>query len=213
MESPPKIDSVLRRYDYLRGQRDSAKSQVSELKGKVKGLKRRLLLLARAQVLAQKVAQETQEELQFRIADLVTSALHTVFPDPYDFVVRFEQRRGRTEAAMLLERNGMEIDPCDAAGGGVVDVVAFALRLCLWKLKVRQSRATMILDEPFRHVSRDLQPRIGRLLHEVSEKLGVQMVLVSHEEELADHADRVFEVRIRNGRSSVEALDPSGRNL
>jgi len=82
-----------------------------------------------ALLIAQEVAQQTQEELEFQVSALVTNALASIFPDPYEFKVEFEIKRGKTEAAMFFTRGGEEIDPLTASGGGVVDIAAFALRL------------------------------------------------------------------------------------
>jgi len=195
--------AISRRYHYLMGQRDAAKDRVRDLKDKLQGLEEKAILIGKAQALVQLVAQETQEELRYKIAGLVTLALRAVFPDPYTFIVRFTQKRGRTEAEMLVEREGLEIDPYEASGGGVVDVIAFALRLCLWRLKARRTEALMILDEPFRFVSRDLQARVGKMVSDVSRKLGLQLIIVSHEEELIDAADKVFRIKMREGISEV----------
>ena len=198
-------EKVSRRFHYLMGQRDSARDRVRELKSRLGELDNRGLLIGKAQALVQEVAQETQEELRYKLADLVTLALQSVFPEPYRFVVRFTQKRGRTEAEMLVEREGMEIDPYEASGGGVVDVIAFALRLCLWRLKAKRTRATMILDEPFRFVSRDLQEGVGKMVAKISRELELQLIIVSHEEELISNADKVFRVTIRDGVSTVAA--------
>ena len=210
MDSQPVIEvaeKIFRRFHYLMGQRDTLKNQVRDLKTKLGELDNRGILIGKAQALVQQIAQETQEELQYKIADLVTLALQTVFPEPYIFIVRFTQKRGRTEATMLVEREGMEIDPYEASGGGVIDVIAFALRLCLWKLKAKRTRGTMILDEPFRFISRDLQLNVGKMISEVSKKLKLQLIIVSHEEELIDNADKVFQVRIRDGVSTVNEAE------
>ena len=204
-------EKVSRRFHYLMGQRDSARDRVRELKSRLGELDNRGLLIGKAQALVQEVAQETQEELRYKLADLVTLALQSVFPEPYRFVVRFTQKRGRTEAEMLVEREGMEIDPSEASGGGVVDVIAFALRLCLWRLKAKRTRATMILDEPLRFVSRDLQEGAGRMISKISKELGLQLIIVSHEEELIDAADKVFRVSIRDGISTVNETEAQGQ--
>lgn len=158
-----------------------------------------------AQALIQAVAQRTQQEIEYRIGELVTLAMEAVFPDPYALRLRFEVRRGRTEADLLfVDKNGEELDPMDATGGGAVDVAAFALRVALWSLQRPRSRATIVMDEPFRFLSSDLQPRAGVMLREVSERLGLQFILVTHEEEILEAADRVFRVRQRDGKSEVE---------
>ena len=91
----------------------------------------------------------------------------------------------------------------DASGGGAVDVAAFALRVASWSMQHPRSRATIILDEPMRFLSTDLQPKASEMLKQLSEKLGLQFIIITHEEELADEADKVFEIRQRKGVSEV----------
>jgi len=66
------------------------------------------------------------------------------------------------------------------------------------------SRNTFALDEPFRFVSRNLQPQASLMLREISQKVGLQVVMVSHSEDLIESADRVFRVSLRKGVSVVE---------
>lgn len=148
------------------------------------------------------VALRTQEHLQYHISETVTGALRAVFPDPYEFVVEFVERRGRTECDLLFKRGDMSVDPLTAAGGGAVDVAAFALRVAAWSMMRPRSRALLILDEPFRYLSADLLPRAGEMLQEVASRLGLQVLLVTHAEELVAGADKVFEVR-KARRTSV----------
>jgi DNA repair exonuclease SbcCD ATPase subunit len=62
----------------------------------------------------------------------------------------------------------------------------------------------LILDEPFRYLSTDLQSKASEMLNEISERLGLQIIMVTHEEELVDEVDKTFRVRINKGKSTVE---------
>jgi len=77
----------------------------------------------------------------------------------------------------------LEVDPLSAAGGGVVDIAALALRLsCL--LLARDRSRVLILDEPLRFLSTGHQDRIRSLLEQLSRDLRVQIVMVLHDEGL-----------------------------
>ncbi len=155
-----------------------------------------------AQVIIQQVSRETQEQLKFHIESIVSMALEAVFDEPYKFKVLFEIKRNQTEAVCKFERDGELIDPMTATGGGAVDVASFALRVTLWSLG--KTRSTIILDEPFRFVSQDLQPRAGALIKELSDKLGIQFIVVTHSQIMVDAADKVLVARLKNGRSKVK---------
>jgi hypothetical protein len=163
----------------------------------------RLERLEEAQAFLQTVAAETQGQLRFHIEDMVQAAIDACWPGEYAFVCRFETKRGRTEASLLLLKEGAEIDPMAASGGGVVDVISFALRLAAWSLS--KTKPLLVFDEPFKHLSRDLRPKAAEILRELSRNLGLQIVLTTHDEILLEVADRVFENKIdREGVSRVE---------
>jgi ABC-type sugar transport system ATPase subunit len=137
-----------------------------------------------AATIVQTIAQAIQQEAHARVAGVVTRCLAAVFPDPYEFRIEFDRKRGRTEARMFFVRDGMEIDPQTAAGGGVVDVAAFALRLSAILLAQPQRRRVMVLDEPFKFLSADRRDAVRDLLETLSAELGVQFVIVTHIDEL-----------------------------
>lgn len=156
----------------------------------------------KARAVIQEIAQETQQELEFHISNLVTLALDIVFPDEnIHFVTRFVQRRNKTECDLLFEENGNEYKPLDGSGYGAVDVAAFALRLALWTLD--PSSEVIILDEPFRDVSPDLQSKVGEMLKSLSDKLQIQILMISHAEDVNIQADKTFVIKKSKGESYV----------
>lgn len=139
-----------------------------------------------AQQILQQVAQTIQQEAHHRIAAIVTKCLRSVFDeDAYEFRINFERKRGRTEAKLVFVRDGKEIDPRSAAGGGTVDVTAFALRVACLVLSRPPVRRLLIVDEPFKHLSEKYRPRIARMIEKLSEDLGIQFIIVTHSPELA----------------------------
>jgi len=162
--------------------------------------------LEQAQALVQDVATETQNQLKFHLEDLVQHAVESLFPGRYQFKVDFEISRGRTAASMYLEADGHPLDPMDECGGTVVQVVAFALRVAAWTLNPTDN--TILMDEPFAAVSSDFRAVCGELLSGLSEKLGIQFIVVASHESgqsyLVDYADQVLEVsQDKDGRSHV----------
>lgn len=137
-----------------------------------------------AQQIVQAVAETVQEEAHQRISGVVTRCLAAVFEEPYEFQIQFERVRGRTEAKLLFVRDGQAIPPIDSAGGGVVDVAAFALRISCLMLARPACRRLVVLDEPFRFVSAGYRGRVRAMLEGLQKELGVQIIMVTHIEEL-----------------------------
>lgn len=196
----------------LRARLENEKGKLSQVRSdKVEAINllfelgRQKLVVEQAQLILQTVSQQTQEQLSWHINDLISSAIDSVFPeDQFTFFLEFVQRRGKTEADMFLaDSKGNKVKPADAEGGGLVDIVSFALRICLWSL-TRSSRNAIIIDEGFKFLSRDLLPKAGELVKTLSEKLGLQIIMVSHLDELIDMADRVIVVKKTKGISIAE---------
>ena len=158
-----------------------------------------------ARIVVQTVAESTQKQIEWHISNLVTSALAAVFPDPYTCTLKFVQRRNQTEADLIFTKDGNETDDLlSTAGGGAVDIASFALRVALWSIK--KTRSVIILDEPFRFLSVNLQAKASEMIKEISEKLGIQIIMVSHLPEIIKAADRVINVTNVNGESQIAIL-------
>lgn len=145
-------------------------------------LKARKALLEEAQQIIRSVAQQLQTQAHQKVAQVVSSCLRAVFNDPYEFKIHFDQKRGKTEARFTLERDGFEVDPLTASGGGVVDVAAFGLRLACLMLSKPRRRRLLILDEPFRMLSANYAQNAADMLEQMSAELGVQIIMVTHQD-------------------------------
>lgn len=157
-----------------------------EERSSLKKAKTRLVDARKAQEILQGLAQVVQQKAHERLATVVSSCLASVFPEePYEFEIQFERRRGKTEAQLKFRRGDLLADPLTAAGGGVVDVAAFALRIaCLIMHRPRLS-PVVVLDEPFRFVSLQHQDAVRQMLERLSEDLKVQIIFVTHNQNLA----------------------------
>jgi DNA repair exonuclease SbcCD ATPase subunit len=158
----------------------------------------------KARTVVQTVAKSTQEKIEICISNLVSMALATVFPDPYAFTLRFVERRNTTEADLIFSKNDNETDDLlNTGGGGVADIASFALRIALWSLK--KTRATFILDEPDKFLHNpEYQTKASELMHELCEKMDIQIILVSDQERIIAAADKVIRVSNKNGISEVD---------
>ena len=159
-----------------------------------------------AQIILQGVAQKTQKNLEIHFSDLVTLALRSVFDEPLEFTMTVVPRRNKTEVDLFLsDQGGTDDDPMDCSGGGALDVASFALRVAFWSL--RKNRYTLILDEPFKFVSPDLQHKVSDMVRLLSDKLNLQIIMVSHAEEINYSADKTFVISKTNGISTVQESD------
>ena len=186
-----------------KGRRNQIQDSIQNLELSLKEKGRELRRHEQARTIIQEVALKTQKQLSYHISEITSLALNTIFSEPYTLEADFVQRRNKTECDLYFVRNEERVDPLSASGGGAVDVTAFALRVASWAMQRPRSRNTLILDEPFRYLSSGLLPLAGEMLKQIFEKLGLQIIMVSHCEELIEKADRIFMVKIKNGVSSI----------
>ena len=185
-----------------KGQQQSAEQAVKAGKNKVRKLVREVELCEEARLIIQTVAKQTQEELEYRVVEPVNLALAAVFNSPYTLHLTFEEKRGKTEARLFFKRRG-EITHIKHSGGGARDIASFALRVALWSLQMPKSRRVLFLDEPFKFLSRGLHPKASQMVKEISHKLNVQVIMVTHSSQMLEYADKVFDVVIKNGVSQI----------
>jgi len=183
------------------GRLDLLKEQKEEIASDEEKETERLENLQVARSLIQKAAQLTQERLSVHISDLVSLALRSVFEEPYEFQATFENRRNTIECDLNFVKDGNEYKPLDSCGYGAADVASFALRIAYWSLG--ETRPVLIWDEPFRQLSKKKQPMAAEMVKRLSKELGLQIIIITHSEELAECADKVFKVSISKGVSKV----------
>jgi DNA repair exonuclease SbcCD ATPase subunit len=195
--------------EHKKGQASQIATDLKDCQKVINGLVKEIEFSEKAQGIIQAVARATQSELEYRITEPVSLALEAVYDNPYKMAAKFEiTGRGTTECHLGFERNGNTIKPTDSSGGGPIDIASYALRISCWSLSQPRSRPVLILDEPFRFVSRNKMPLAGQMLKETSRQLGLQIIIITHIPELMECADRIINVSIKDGISKVKIDNP-----
>ncbi len=137
--------------------------------------------LEEAQKIVQQVSQTIQQQAHSQIAGVVSKCLQMVFGKEYDFKIKFERKRSKTEAKLLLLKKGHEVeDAIDEDSGGIVEVAAFALRVACLILSKPALRKVLILDEPFKCVSRNHLDKVRYMLEGLSKDFKIQFIIITH---------------------------------
>jgi len=198
------IEKIRQNLERRKGALGKVQADLKTARRELKRQQIRRKQLEHALEISKQVGLKTQKELEYHLSNLVSAAIASVFPqNPYAFRIQFVERRGKTECDLFLEREGELIDAMSAAGGGVVDVAALALRIAALSMKGRTVRQILLLDEPFKHLSMDLQGAAEEMLHELAHQVGVQVICNSHGVSAVAFADRVFNVKMKGGFSKI----------
>lgn len=155
----------------------------------------------KARIIFQEIAQQTQKNLEAHISNLVSLALKAVSPDFPNFIAEMSIRRNQLECDLFFEKKGNKVHPLNSSGGGPKDVASFALLVSYWSMG--NNRACLVLDEPFRNVSPDLQGNVGDMLRLISDKLNLQLIIVSHADTVNESSDKQFHVDLVDEESHV----------
>lgn len=187
-----------------KGRKAQIQSSIDRDSLKIKHDEREYRQNEKAREIVREIGLKMQEQLQYHISDITSLALEAVFENPYKLEVEFIQRRNKTECDLYFSRDGMRVDPLTASGGGTVDVASFALRIASWSMMNPRPNNVIILDEPLRYLSEDNQEKGSQMIKELSKKLGLQFIIVTHEQTLATYADRIFETTIKKGITKIK---------
>lgn len=175
------VSQVQRKIDKHLSDYKAAKHQCKEEEKKLQEAKAYCHNVEESRQICQTVAEAIQKTAHKQISAVVSTCLHTVFGEDYGFDIRFEKKRGRTEAKLLLLKNGHEIsEPLDSDSGGVLDLAGFALRLSCLMLTKPKLRRILVLDEPFKFVSETYREKIVALIEQLSQDFQIQFVIVTH---------------------------------
>lgn len=203
--------------DYLqqKGQFSQLLAQEQDLNKQLDSLKEHNVLLEQSRVLLQKAGSDARETARIRLQETVTDALKYVFGQDFEFIIEFKETRGRTEAEFYVQSdyNGEKIKtkPEDARGGGVVDIIAIALRVALIQIYNNPViRGPIILDEPGKHVSADYTMKLATFLKQINQTFDRQIIISTHQQDLANIADDSYMVELKGGKSVVTKTNVGG---
>jgi len=168
-------------------------------------------ILEQVRILLQRASEYARNQIKQQIEMLVTHCLQFVFGPNLEFVIELSEVRGKTEADFYVISNyddkKIKTKPQDARGGGVVDVIALALRIAVMQSTNSYIEGPLILDEPAKHVSSEYIANVAQFLKQISEIFNRQIIMVTHNQYLSEIADLSYKVELRDGVSSVSLCD------
>jgi DNA repair exonuclease SbcCD ATPase subunit len=160
-----------------------------------------------AATVLQKISQSQQAFLQGKLESLVSYALTTIFGKTYQFQAVFDVRGNQTELSFkVADENGNFQDLKRSHGGGLISVVAFLLRVIVLLSVGSEYRRLLVLDEPFVQLSEEYLPAFTGFLKDFTKQADLQIVMITHNEELRSVGDKVYKFRNINGETKVEVI-------
>ncbi|ASS74566.1 ATPase [Tumebacillus algifaecis] len=196
-------------YNRRLGEQEALLRKKRQVEEKVTEKRAEIAKLEQVKILLQESSAFAREQARRQIETMVTNALQFIFGDQdLEFRVEIDEVRGRAEGEFLVVSTyGGEIPvqtrPQDARGGGVVDVISLALRAALLHANRPRLDGPIILDEPAKHVSEEYSRQVAEFLKQLSTAFGRQIIMVTHNQHLANTGDTAYMVEMRSGKSYV----------
>jgi DNA repair ATPase RecN len=151
----------------------------------------------------QEVAKEVQSQLSVKIETITNLGLQTLFGDEYTFKLEYVTARGKTEVEFnLYNKMGNQIDPMVQSGGGLVDAMTLCLRIAVYNISHVDN--VIVFDEAMKFLSKGFREKAAELIHTLSERLGLQIIEVTHIPEFMENSDKQFVIKKINGVSNAE---------
>lgn len=163
-------------------------------------IEKELDIVEKSQVFVQSLAESIQSKLSSKIDDIVNLGLATCFSG-YSFETKYVPSRGKTEVQFVVRNGDSIIDPLAQCGGGLVDIICFCLRISVYAIS--NVADVLVFDEPFKFVSKGHREKVSELLKILSERLNLQVIEVTHIDELSENSDKKIMIKKIDGVSKI----------
>lgn len=196
-----KVNGQKAKRDLLEQQREAAVKKKTEAE-------EQLGIFGMVQILLQKTSDYARQQVKTRIEDIVSEALNVVFGGTHRFIIDLSLRGNQPIAEYWLN-DGSTLTKLEKPdydrGGGKVDIIALALRLAVGEME--GISGPLFLDEVGKHVSKEYAPAVAYFLKEYSANFDRQIVLITHNADLAEIGEVSLSVkRSLGGESEVSVL-------
>jgi hypothetical protein len=190
--------------------RDVAAKRLVEVEAQIIELEGEEALLNRVADLFRHLIDQEVIENAKTAQDLLTEGLRAVFDD-LDLSVRSDVdiQRGKVSVDLVTiqhQADGVitEGSPTDAYGGSVATVQSVLLRIVV--LSRRGLRPLLLLDESLGAVAEHYVPRVGHFLSLLSERMGLDVLAVSHNPVLVEASNQAYRIKKQNGAATLNPI-------
>lgn len=211
------IEKAVRKEVSLETQVQLVKKQLEDAQAELELAEKQAFLYKNCAELLVKTSLAIQEKTTQKIAKIVTDMYQYVFLTEDRFVIQVDTKRSVPVANFFIEtkKQGkpLLLNPLKSDGGGKVDVIALGLRLAALLLYKPSLNKVLFLDEPMRFLSTTATSsmpyrlRAAEFLKQIAKEYGIQLIVVTHDTELADMADNTYEIHLADtGYAEIEHI-------
>lgn len=199
-----------RALDGLSGEAKVLVSRIRELRATTNELAEESTTLEQVTHLLNTIAEDKQFKAQQDIEEMVTRGLQSIFDETLSFHI-VQTSRGKTSIVEFIVRTTLpdavvDTPVMDSRGGGLAAVIGVLLRVVIMLLRTgTQQENLLVLDETFAMVSAEYLPVLGEFLRSIVADTGIQIVMVTHQDQFIEAADKVYRFSQHGGVTKVVA--------
>lgn len=190
---PPK--SARETWLKLAAWREQAQKDIAGVRKDLDETRQYLELSTRVNAALEVLSRQLFRQLLDYIEENLTIMLQEVLDQPIALEAEADWKRNSATVSFRIKRNGNYEDILKGQGGSVVNVLSVGLRMfALMTLDEKSHRRFLVLDEQDCWIRPDLVPKLVGIVREAGEKLGYQVLMISHHNAafFSRHADRVY---------------------
>jgi DNA repair exonuclease SbcCD ATPase subunit len=172
----------------LIGQKHVLEQQIEDAKTKIGDLEVTQEIDEKAIEVLNLVQRSTRDKIKEAFENLVTFALQSIYQADYQFQLEFGNRGNIGELDFNLKtpetKGFLPLKDCTA--GGSLDIISLAMRFVLLQVIRPKVEGFVVLDEPCKMLSKNLVQNEANFYKQINEKLGRQMIIITHAQGLID---------------------------
>ncbi len=135
---------------------------------------------------------------------LVSAGLTSVFGQAVEFTIEQGTYGKQPIMDFRVSMDGVQSDDIiNAHGGGLVALAGLIMRIVVVRLMRKTQAQVLVLDEPLAMLSAAYREAAAKLLSDLSQELGIQIIMVTHHQEYSERADKVITLEKKNGVAAV----------
>lgn len=168
--------------------------QIKQEDSGIKSASKKLVISQDSLQFVENVANSRRASMKEQIESVLSEAVVLVYGASHSVELTYDIKNNRSSVIIELIRkikDGLVRRQMDGFGGGVSDVLSVPLRL-LVLLSSRKNAPVCVLDECYKHIDVERIEVVAQFLKDISDKLGLQLIVCSHHEPMYVAADSVW---------------------
>lgn len=176
-----------------RADADELERRIAEKEKALESLRRSADVTARSHDYLDALVKEESVRFVQNLTDILNYGMRTIFDDE-EYTISIQTDGSRASIWLDYESGGQHVHTdIRSCGGGIRTVIGFLMQV--YFLYQHEAGNIIVVDEGFSQLSAQYMPNLFRLIHELCEKNGLDILLVTHDQRVMEYADRHYEIK------------------